>query len=85
VLAVALFVGLPASWLPSSDLTAAAVAGTIERTVPLPAGSVRCPGPLPARVGASITCTGTQGGPVTLRATVRSVDGSDVRFEITRG
>ncbi|MCD2193789.1 DUF4333 domain-containing protein [Actinomycetospora endophytica] len=84
--AVALFVAVPQGWLPSSDLPAASVQGTIERTVPLPAGSVRCPGPLPAKVGASIACTGTQNGaPVTLKATVSSVDGSDVRFEITRG
>ena len=83
-LAVALFVGVPTGWLPSSDLPAATVASTIERTVPLPAGSVRCPGPLPARIGASITCTGPQ-APAALKATVSSVDGSDVRFAITRG
>ncbi len=83
--AVALFVTLPPGWLPSSDLPATSVQSTIEKTVPLPAGSVHCPGPLPARIGASITCTGTQNGaPVTLRATVNTVDGSDVRFEITR-
>ncbi len=86
VLAVALFVGVPTSWLPSSDLTAAAVQSTIEKTVPLPAGSVRCPGPLPARIGATITCTGTRNNaPVTLKATVNAVDGRDVRFDITRG
>jgi hypothetical protein len=84
-LAVGLFVGVPPSWLPSSDLTATSVQSTIEKTVPLPAGSVRCPGPLPARVGASITCTGTQNNaPVSLRATVSTVEGRDVRFEITR-
>jgi hypothetical protein len=84
-LAVALVVGVPASWLPSSDLTAGSVQSTIEKTVPLPAGSVHCPGPLPARIGASITCTGTQNNaPVSLRATVSTVDGRDVRFEITR-
>lgn len=54
--------------------------------MPLPTGSVRCPGPLPARVGASITCTATQNNaPVTLKATVNTVEGRDVRFEITRG
>jgi hypothetical protein len=85
-LAVALFVGVPPSWLPSSDLAATSVQSTIEKTVPLPAGSVRCPGPLPARVGASITCTGTQNNaPVTLKATVNAVEGRDVRFDITRG
>ena len=85
-LAVALFVGVPPSWLPSSDLPATSVQSTIEKTVPLPAGSVRCPGPLPARVGASITCTGTQNNaPVTLKATVNAVEGRDVRFDITRG
>jgi hypothetical protein len=84
-LAVALFVGVPESWL-TSDLTADRVQSTIEKTVPLPAGSVRCPGPLPARVGASITCTATQNNaPVTLKATVNTVQGRDVRFEITRG
>ena len=85
-LAVGLFVGVPPSWLPSSDLPAASVQSTIERTVPLPAGSVRCPGPLPARIGATITCTGTQNNaPVTLKATVNTVEGRDVRFVITRG
>jgi hypothetical protein len=85
-LAVALFVGVPPGWLPSSDLAATSVQSTIEKTVPLPAGSVHCPGPLPARLGASMTCTGTQNGaPVSLKATVNSVDGNDVRFEITRG
>ena len=84
-LAVALFVGVPQGWLPSSDLPATSVQSTIEKTVPLPAGSVRCPGPLPARVGASITCTGTQNNaPVTLKATVNAVEGRDVRFDITR-
>jgi hypothetical protein len=85
-LAVALFVGVPPSWLPSSDLAATSVQSTIEKTVPLPVGSVHCPGPLPARVGATITCTGTQNNaPVTLKATVNAVDGRDVRFDITRG
>jgi hypothetical protein len=85
-LAVALFVAVPQGWLPSSDLPAASVQSTIEKTVPLPAGSVRCPGPLPATVGATITCTGTQNGaPVALKATVNAVDGRDVRFDITRG
>jgi hypothetical protein len=85
-LAVALFVAVPQGWLPSSDLPAASVQSTIEKTVPLPAGSVRCPGPLPATIGATITCTGTQNGaPVALKATVNAVDGGDVRFEITRG
>lgn len=84
-LAVALFVGVPQGWLPSSDLPATSVQSTIEKTVPLPSGSVRCPGPLPARVGASITCTGTQNNaPVTLKATVNAVEGRDVRFDITR-
>jgi hypothetical protein len=83
-LAVALLVALPQDWLPSSDLPAASVQGTIERTVPLPAGSVRCPGPLPARLGASITCTATQNGaPVSYRATVDAIDGRDVHFVLT--
>jgi hypothetical protein len=85
-LAVALFVAIPQGWLPSSDLPAASVQSTIEKTVPLPTGSVRCPGPLPAQIGASITCTGTQNGaPVSLKAIVNAVDGRDVRFDITRG
>ena len=85
-LAVALFVGVPPSWLPSADLPATSVQSTIEKTVPLPAGSVHCPGPLPGRVGASITCTGTQNNaPITLKATVNAVEGRDVRFDITRG
>ena len=84
-LAVALFVAIPQGWLPSSDLPATSVQSTIEKTVPLPAGSVRCPGPLPAQIGASITCTGTQNGaPVSLKATVSTVNGRDVRFDITR-
>ncbi|HEY2224764.1 DUF4333 domain-containing protein [Actinomycetospora sp.] len=86
VLALALFVAVPEGWLPTSDLPAASVQSTIEKTVPLPAGSVRCPGPLPAQIGASITCTGTQNGaPIALKATVSTVDGRDVRFDITRG
>lgn len=84
-LVAALTIGVPDSWL-SRDLPATSVQDTIERTVPLPAGSVRCPGPLPATVGATITCTGTENGqPVNLRATVTSAQGRDVRFDITRG
>lgn len=84
-LAVALFVAVPQGWLPSSDLPATSVQSTIEKTVPLPAGSVRCPGPLPVTIGASITCAATENGaPVSLKATVRTVDGHDVRFDITR-
>jgi hypothetical protein len=85
-LAVALLVAVPRNWLPSDDLPAASVQSTIERTVPLPAGSVRCPGPLPARLGAVITCTGTQAGTaVPYRATVDSISGRDVHFALTRG
>ncbi len=84
-LAVALFVAVPPSWLGSSDLPAASVQSTMERTVPLPAGSVHCPGPLPATLGASITCTATQNGaPVGYRATVDSLAGRDVHFAIRR-
>lgn len=84
-LVAALTIGVPDSWL-SNDLPATSVQETIERTVPLPAGTVRCPGPLPATVGASIACTGTENGaPVGLRATVTVAQGRDVRFEITRG
>jgi hypothetical protein len=58
----------------------------MERTVPLPAGSVHCPGPLPARLGATLTCTATQNGvDVPYRATVDSLAGRDVHFGITRG
>lgn len=84
--AVALFVVVPPGWLSSQDLSAAAVQGTIERTVPLPAGSVHCPGPLPARLGAALTCSATQNGAaVPYRATVDSVAGRDVHFGIARG
>ncbi|MDL5154384.1 DUF4333 domain-containing protein [Actinomycetospora termitidis] len=84
-LVVALTVGVPTSWLPSTDLTADRVQSTIEQTVPAVAGTVRCPGPLPATVGAAITCTATENGqPVNLRATVSSVQGRDVKFDITR-
>ncbi|HEY2192622.1 MAG TPA: DUF4333 domain-containing protein [Actinomycetospora sp.] len=84
--AVALFVVVPPGWLSSQDLSAAAVQGTIERTVPLPAGSVHCPGTLPARLGATLACTATQdGAAVPYRATVDSVAGRDVHFGITRG
>ncbi len=85
-LVVGLTVGIPTSWLPSTDVTAAAVQTQIEQATRLPAGSVRCPGALPATVGATITCTGTQNGqPVNLKATVSSVQGRDVRFQVTRG
>ncbi|MCD2190013.1 DUF4333 domain-containing protein [Actinomycetospora soli] len=85
-LVVALTVGIPTSWLPSSDVAAPDVAAQIEQAARLPAGSVRCPGPLPATVGATITCTGTQNGqPVNLKATVSTVQGRDVRFDVTRG
>jgi hypothetical protein len=84
-LAVVLLVVVPNGWLPSSDLSAASVQSTIEKTVPLPAGSVHCPGSLPAQLGASITCTGTQNNaPVSLKATVSSVNGRDVKFDITK-
>jgi Domain of unknown function (DUF4333) len=84
--AVVLFVAVPPGWLPSQDLSAAAVASTMERTVPLPAGSVHCPGPLPARLGATLTCTATQNGAsVPYRASVDSLAGRDVHFAITRG
>ncbi|NYD38830.1 DUF4333 domain-containing protein [Actinomycetospora corticicola] len=85
-LVVALTVGIPTSWLPSTDVTAAEVQTQIEQATRLPAGSVRCPGALPATVGATIICTGTQNGqPLNLKATVSSVQGRDVRFEVTRG
>ncbi|NMO93631.1 DUF4333 domain-containing protein [Actinomycetospora sp. TBRC 11914] len=85
-LAVALLVALPQNWLPSDDLPAASVQSTIERTVPLPAGSVRCPGPLPARLGAVMTCTATlDGATVPYRATVDSISGRDVHFALARG
>jgi hypothetical protein len=84
-LAVALFVALPQDWLSSDDLPATSVQSTIERTVPLPAGSVHCPGPLPARLGAAITCTAAQGGATVLyRATVDSITGRDVHFALAR-
>ncbi|GLZ53005.1 DUF4333 domain-containing protein [Actinomycetospora sp. NBRC 106378] len=85
-LVVALTVGIPTTWLPSNDVAAADVQTQIEQAAKLPAGSVRCPGSLPAAVNATITCTGTQNGqPVNLKATVRSVQGRDVRFDVTRG
>ncbi|WP_018332918.1 DUF4333 domain-containing protein [Actinomycetospora chiangmaiensis] len=84
-LVVALTVGIPTSWLPSTDVSAAEVQTQIEQAARLPAGSVRCPGSLPATVGATITCTGTQNNqPVNLKATVSSVQGRDVRFSVTR-
>lgn len=85
-LVVGLTVGIPTTWLPSTDVSAADVQTQIEQAAKLPAGSVRCPGSLPATVNATITCTGTQNGqPVNLRATVKSVQGRDVRFDVTRG
>ncbi|MEJ2869452.1 DUF4333 domain-containing protein [Actinomycetospora sp. OC33-EN08] len=84
-LVVALTVGIPTSWLPTNDLSADRVQTTIGQTLPQVAGTVRCPGPLPATVGATITCTATENGrPINLRATVSSVDGRDVKFDVAR-
>jgi hypothetical protein len=83
-LVAALTVGVPTSWLGSSDVPVAKVQSLIEEATRLPAGSVRCPGALPATVGATVTCTGVSNGqPVNLRATVRTVDGG-VRLDVVR-
>lgn len=85
-LVAALTVGVPTSWLPSDELAATSVQTKIEETVRLPAGSVRCPGPLPATVGATITCSATQNGqPRSFRATVTVAQGRDIRFDVTPG
>ncbi len=64
-------------------VSASAVAGQIVAQSGLTPGQVTCPDSLPARVGASVVCTATGGGGTqSLRATVTSVSGSQVRFDI---
>jgi hypothetical protein len=65
------------------EVSANAVAGQIVAQSGLAPGQVRCPDALPARVGASVVCTATGGGGTqSLRATVTSVNGDQVRFDI---
>lgn len=62
--------------MPSSSVEA-----QIVSQAGLPAGSVTCPDPLPAEVGATTTCTAVNGGQTTtVVATVTSVDGTNVGF-----
>ncbi|NMO90372.1 protein kinase domain-containing protein [Actinomycetospora sp. TBRC 11914] len=64
-------------------VSASAVAGQIVAQSGLAPGQVTCPDSLPARVGASVVCTATGGGGTqSLRATVTSVSGNQVRFDI---
>ncbi len=64
-------------------VSASAVAGQIVAQSGLAPGQVTCPDALPARVGASVVCTATGGGGTqSLRATVTSVSGNQVRFDI---
>ncbi|HEY2193146.1 MAG TPA: protein kinase [Actinomycetospora sp.] len=64
-------------------VSSSAVAGQIVAQSGLAPGQVTCPDALPARVGASVVCTATGGGGTqSLRATVTSVSGSQVRFDI---
>lgn len=83
--AVLLLVAVPQDWIPTDGLSASSVASQIETSVKLPAGTVTCPGALPAQTGASVTCTTVQNGVVvSYAATVTTVDGRDVRFDVTR-
>lgn len=64
-------------------VSANAVAGQIVAQSGLAPRQVSCPDSLPARVGASVVCTATGGGGTqSLRATVTSVTGDQVRFDI---
>jgi hypothetical protein len=64
-------------------VSANAVAGQIVAQSGLAPGQVTCPDSLPARVGASVVCTASGGGGTqSLRATVTSVTGDQVRFDI---
>jgi hypothetical protein len=64
-------------------VSASAVAGQIVAQSGLAPGQVTCPDALPARVGASVVCTARGGGGTqSLRATVTSVNGDQVRFDI---
>jgi hypothetical protein len=64
-------------------VSAARVESQMVATTGLPAGAVRCPGSLPAVVGASLDCTATVRERVqTLRATVTSVVGEQVIFDV---
>jgi hypothetical protein len=64
-------------------VSANAVADQIVARSGLSPGQVTCPASLPAQVGASVVCTATGGGGTqSLRATVTSVSGDQVRFDI---
>lgn len=64
-------------------VSAERVENQMVATTGLPAGSVRCPESLPAVVGASLDCTATvHERAQTLRATVTSVVGEQVTFDV---
>ncbi|WP_018332004.1 protein kinase domain-containing protein [Actinomycetospora chiangmaiensis] len=86
VLAALVLIAGGALWyfvLRTPHVSAEAVAGQIVQQSGLAPGQVRCPDSLPATVGASVVCTATgSGGTQSLRATVTSVTGDQVRFDI---
>lgn len=68
------------------QLSATAVAGSIETTSRYPAGTVTCPESVPATPGASTVCTAkAPGAPPRLRATVSTVEGGRVIFDVVPG
>ncbi|WP_433030723.1 protein kinase domain-containing protein [Actinomycetospora sp. CA-053990] len=63
---------------------ASAVEAQIVQQSGLAPGQVQCSGPLPARPGASVTCTASSSGRTqSLRVTVTTVVGDQVDFDIT--